>query len=75
MTLTHELMHAHVRAMFSVIFKDLDERFEQYYDDFKSCHEGQNVSRRWKLIESLRLIVLNYLLQKKTFDLYAHRIK
>lgn len=74
MTLTHELMHAHVRALLSVIFKDLDERFTDYYEDFLAQREGR-VGRRWKLIESLRSIVLNYLLEKRTYDNYAREIK
>jgi predicted nuclease with RNAse H fold len=72
MTLTHELMHAHVRALLSVIFKDSEEEFDKYYVDFKEYRE--NRERRWKLIESLRSIMLNYLLEKRVYESYARKI-
>jgi len=71
MTLTHELMHAHVRALLSAILKATDDRelekdFARYYSDLYAYHKRK--AGRWKLIQSVRSMILNFFVQKRACE-------
>ncbi len=65
MTLSHELMHAHVRAILAAVFRSPDpallgeDAFDKYYRDYRQFIKG-NTSTDWKLVESLRFAIFNY---------------
>lgn len=63
-TLSHELMHAHVRALLSVIFDEpqqgAESSFPRYHDQLKKLMKGQLGAHDLGLRASLRLAILNY---------------
>lgn len=63
LTLTHELLHGHVRNIISVVFqgdpnKRPEDKFAEFYKDFGSMIRGDRVARNE--LESLRAIMLTY---------------
>lgn len=68
LTLTHEMLHGHVREMISYIFfggekMNLEEQHRQFYDKFKNkCHSGVAED---SLIESIRNVIFAYCLLTK----------
>ena len=66
MTLSHELMHAHVRGLLNTIFSEPvqpggPKQFEGYFEKYwELVNQKDNHPQRPKLIESLRNIVLYY---------------
>lgn len=74
MTLSHELMHAHVRALMSAIFQDWQDRishdyFKEYYANFEQVwNSGYDETARWKLRDCLQFIVLNFCCVKPVYD-------
>ncbi len=63
LTLTHELLHGHVRNIISVLFqgdpkKPPEDKFAEFYRDFASVISKTSVAR--SELESLRAIVLTY---------------
>lgn len=71
-TLSHELMHAHVRAVLSVIFSDIKERtpdiaFAEYYHQFVDFLSNPH-KQAWNRIECLRFVIFNYCRNKHNID-------
>lgn len=63
LTLTHELLHGHVRNVISVVFqgdpnKRPEDKFAEFYRDFASMIRKTSVARNE--LESLRAILLTY---------------
>lgn len=63
MTITHELLHAHVRGILGAIFADKQQRspgiaFKDYYQRYKNVVDQPDKPKT--LIESLRSIIYNY---------------
>lgn len=78
MTLSHELMHAHVREMLGAIF-DSDEiseiSFQRIHTRFRNYRTGRlSDPRKWTLQESLQFAVLNYCVFRKSIDLMTARL-
>ena len=64
LTVTHEMVHGHVRHLLSVIFQgDLkritDDKWEAFYDRFSAQCRGEKVADEG-LLDSLRAIILKY---------------
>jgi hypothetical protein len=78
MTLTHELMHAHVRSILGAIFSplgngDSSKTFETWYDKFQQgFRENQRAPE--SLLETIRFALLNYCLQKPAIDQNATKL-
>jgi hypothetical protein len=64
MTLSHELMHAHVRAIIATLFNETgqgaEENFRAYYDELSNVAQGRVASQSLSLKATLRLAILNY---------------
>ncbi len=63
MTLSHEMLHSHVREILSIIFKgknqkSMNESFPEFHRDFLKACSGK--LERMTLIDSLRFIIFNY---------------
>jgi len=78
MTLTHELMHAHVRAILAALFaplgshdsaKTFDEWSVRFQKEFRSANFIPG-----SLLETLRFAVLNYCFEKPAIDLSAAKL-
>jgi hypothetical protein len=77
MTLSHELMHSHVRGLLATLFcGDLKrvltvDSFLACYDEFRRFMEGGTTTAanpRMKLLPCLRYIIMNYCFQRDSFD-------
>jgi|GEM_PF-3960026 len=73
MTLSHELMHAHVRELLGAIFTGpdplaLDDRFEGFYQRYVEFAKNGFNPRDHKLSDSLRFAILNYCVWRKHLD-------
>jgi len=78
MTLTHELMHAHVRAILAALFAPLGNSdsvklFEGLYSQFAAEVGSQNRVPE-SLLETVRFSILNYCLQKPSIDEAAAKL-
>lgn len=66
MTLTHELTHAHVRALLGAIFASTspwqlsEAAFEDYYADYEEYVRGKKPTAEWPLQAALRFAIFNY---------------
>ena len=73
--MSHELMHAHVRAILSVIFDEknrgADASFRGYYRDLEQIINGRKQSSDLKLRDSLRTAILNFVTVKPALSLIA----
>lgn len=77
MTLTHELMHAHVRSILSVIFPlrggNPEITFQEWYREFAESRKTLKPIPT-SLLETVRFVILNYCLLKPGIDDGASRI-
>jgi hypothetical protein len=65
MTVSHELLHAHVRAILSILFPHLEGRspnqtWEHYFGNFRGYFDEYRHEKKPTLSESIRNMILNY---------------
>lgn len=73
MTMSHELLHAHVRAIWGAIFADPErnlpaDSFNIYFDRFINDFEHGSTGEGRHLIDSLRSIILQYCIMKEVME-------
>jgi hypothetical protein len=76
MTLTHELMHAHVRAILGAVFASLTEgqpgkNFERAYQTFQKQPRGGVPET---LLETVQFVIFDYCEKKPSVDTAAERL-
>jgi hypothetical protein len=75
MTMSHELMHAHVRAVMSVLFDEknqgADTSFRRYYQDLEQIVRGRKQASDLTLRACLRTAILNFVTIKPTLSQIA----
>lgn len=67
LTITHEMLHSHVRMLMSAIFFDSNHSFKDIYDRFIQKYCKKVDVQNYKLIDSLREIILRYCAGTLTF--------
>ena len=81
MTLTHELMHAHVREMLAAIFSTTDagqlseDAFRESYRDYQAYMRGGYASGRWTLQQCLRFVIFNFCIFQDAYERLADQCR
>ena len=77
MTLTHELMHAHVRALLAAVFSSIQGNdpvaaFESLYKEF--CNRSSEEKKPTSLLETIQFVLFNYCDMKPGVDAGAAKL-